>query len=404
MLFLVIIPEITQHMVDESELVIIEANIINPNDVSFTSKVTQKFKDIGDADGTLQMHKLSLYWNDGTGNKKLATLTHSNSIDIGTGKVTLSSQANVKDVDALSEFNLFAITANEFNWKIKGSATVETAGLSIPVDVDKTIAMKGFNNFPNPPIINQINITGGTTTEITNIIDATFINDANIAITFGQEVIFTLKSEGITIGTGYIDDLELKTGTFRIKAVVLLSAPEDDQYTQLMKVISNFTSGYPSYVTMGPFKTATTIAWLEAGLNSMSLPTSIPGLTQKLINNVDMYPVDGDVNIPFTMSMSNPIDTSYSLTHIKANIYSNNILIATVNTDVQIVIPARETLTSPTIIAVANLSQEALQEIARLETVGSGLLDVISTLTGQINEFGTESVYKQYQVPATLHH
>lgn len=328
-IFLVIISEVTQHMVDESDLVIIEANIINPNDVSFSSQVTQKFENVDDVDGSLQMHQLSLYWNDGDGNKKLATLTHSNSLEIGSSKVKLNSQANVKDVQALSDFNLFAISADQFNWRIKGTATVKTAGLHIPVDVDKTIAMRGFNNFPVSPVIDQINITGGTSEFITNTILATFTNDANIAITFGQEVSFTLKSEGIIIGEGKIDDLELKTGTFPVKAFVQLSASGTTEYDQLMKVISDFTCGRDSPVTMGPFKTATTITWLEAGLNSMNLQTSIPGLTQKLIVSADMYPAG--VTIPFTMYMSNPIDTIYKLSHITAKIYSNGIMISTID-------------------------------------------------------------------------
>jgi hypothetical protein len=409
-IFLVIIPEVTQHMVDESDLHIIEANIINPNDVSFTSHVTQKFQNIDEDsvsnDAEIQMHKLSLLWNDGTGNKKLATLTHSNAIGVSTSKVTMKSQANVKDVDALSEFNLFAISANKFQWEIHGTATVETLGLRIPVDVKKTVDMIGFNNFPIPPVINQINITNGSPTVITNQIQATFTNDANIALTFGQDVEFTLTSNDIQIGTGVIPNLDLQTGTFPVSATVYLSATEGTtQYNQLMAVISNFTTGYPSPVIMGPFRATSTIQWLEAGLASMRLSSAIPGLTQELIDSVDMYPIDGSVVIPFTMYMTNPIDTTYKLTHITAQISSNGTLISSVDADVEISIPARETILSPVMNAIANyMDPVALEEIGKLETAGTGLLSVRSTLTGFINEFPTVSSYAQDNVPATLHH
>jgi hypothetical protein len=404
LLFLVIIPEVTQGMVDDSDLVIIEANIINPNDVSFQSHVTQKFKGVEGTHGTIQMHKLSLQWNDGTGNKKLAALTHSNEVDITTSKVTLKSQATVKDIDALSEFNLFAISADKFKWQIHGTATVETSGLTIPVDVDKTVDMVGFNNFPIPPVIDQINITNGTPTIITNEILATFTNDANIAISFGQDVEFTLKSEEITIGTGVIPDLDLKTGVFPVSAFVYLTAtPETTEYDQLMKVISNFTTGLPSPVTMGPFKATTTIQWLEAGLASMNLLSAIPGLTEKLITSVDMYP-NGTLVIPFEMNMKNPIDTIFRLTHLKATIYSSGIAISTVDADVDITIPPRSSIISPLINANAIYTTEALTELGRLEIVGSGLLNVRSTLTGAINEFPTLSTYAQDNVPATIHH
>jgi hypothetical protein len=409
-IFLVIIPEVTQHMVDQSDLYIIQANIINPNDISFTSHVTQKFQNLDEdsiSDGTeIQMHKLSLLWNDGTGNKKLATLTHSNAVEISTNKVTLKSQANVKDVDALTEFNLFAISAEKFQWKIHGTATVESLGLRIPVDVKKTVNMIGFNNFPIPPVIDQINITNGSPTVITNQIQATFTNDANIAITFGQDVEFTLTSDDIQIGTGLIPNLNLQTGVFPVSAMVYLSGTQGTaQYEQLMKVISNFTTGYPSPVVMGPFRATSTVQWLEAGLASMRLQSSIPGLTQDLINSVDMYPVDGQLAIPFTMYMTNPIDTIYKLTHITASISSNGIVISSIDADVDITIPPRESILSPTIYAIANyMDPAALEELGRLETVGTGLLNVRSTLTGAINEFPTESTYAQDNVPATIHH
>lgn len=404
LLFLVIIPQATQHLVNQSDLIILQANIINPNDISFTSKVTQKFSNVQSAEGTLQMHRISLLWNDGTGNKKLASLTHSNDLTIGTNTVNLKSQANVEDVNALSEFNLFAITADIFQWKIKGTASVETSGLHIPVDINKNVQMKGFNNFPTPPIINQINITGGTSLTILNKIAATFTNDANIAITFGQNIIFTLKSEGFIIGSGIIPDLNLMTGEFPISADVTLSAVSGtSEYDQLMKVISQYTCGVDSPVTMGPFEATTTIKWLEAGLASMNLETSIPGLKQKLIVSSDLYPT-GALQIPFTMNMQNPIDTIFIVTHIKATINSNGTDISTIDSDVDITIPARSTIISPEIIANAIPTPAALTELARLQLVGFGLLDIKSTLTGYINEFPTLSAYAQNQVPATIHH
>jgi hypothetical protein len=408
-IFLVIIPEVTQNMVDDSDLIIYEVNIINPNDISFESHVTQKFKDVSDGThATIQMHKLSLTWNDNTGNgkKKLASLTHSNEMDITTSKVTLKSQAEVKDLEALSEFNLFAITANEFNWMIHGTATVTTSGLVIPVDIEKTLKMTGFNNFPIPPLINQINVTDGTPTVITNEIQATFTNVANIAISFGQTVEFILKSHEIIIGKGMIPNLDLKIGPFDVNATLFLSAnPNTTQYDQLMKVISNFTTGLSSPVTLEQFSASTpSIQWLEAGLASMNLQSSIPGVTDELIMTVDMYP-DGTLVIPFQMMMKNAIDTIFRLTHLKATIYSNDIAIATVNTDVNITLSPRATLLSPLIDSHVIYTATALQELGRLETVGSGLLDVrSSTITGAINEFRTVSSYSQDDIPATVHH
>lgn len=214
-------------------------------------------------------------------------------------------------------------------------------------------------------------------------------------IDFQQDVIFSVSSFGVVIGSGIIKDMFLKTGVFDVVANVSLSYSNDQQYYQLMQVISNFTMGLNAPVTLGPFKTATTVVWLAPGLSQIYLPTFIPGLQESLIEQVDMYPPSATPDvIPFTMVMVNPIDTEISLSYIRADIFSSGFNIAFVDEAVDIVIPARSTITSPLINATIIVFDGSHSTF---------YVDITSLLTGKIDEFPVLFNYSQAQIITYLH-
>lgn len=199
-----------------------------------------------------------------------------------------------------------------------------------------------------------------------------------------------ISSAGVNIGVGTIANMFLRTGVFDVVADVALTYTSDEEYNQLMQVISNFTMGLNSPVVMGPFATETPVAWLAPGLSLILLPTFIPGLDEQLIVQVDMYPPSADPEIiPFTMEMVNPIDTAIYLSYINADIYSSGIKIAYVDSAVDIVIPAHSTVTSSFINASVVLFDGSHSTF---------YVDITSFLTGAIDEFQVGFNYSQAQV------
>lgn len=185
LLFLVIIPAYVQALVNKSELIIIEANIINPSDVSFRSEVTQKFDNTGDIEFTadIKMRDLDLTWKDPSTGKTthLVTLTDSNTITLESGKtVKLKSTAIVEDIEALTIFNVYVLGLDDFEWGVEGSADINGGTGDIRVDIDKKADMKGFNHFPTDVVINSIDITNGITDALISSISATITSPSNI--------------------------------------------------------------------------------------------------------------------------------------------------------------------------------------------------------------------------------
>jgi hypothetical protein len=164
-----------------------------------------------------------------------------------------------------------------------------------------------------------------------------------------------------------------------------------------MQVVSNFTMGLDSPITLGPFFTATPISWLAPGMSRILLETKIPGADGPLINSVDLYPDNGDpTRLLFTMDLYNAIDTDISLSYLSADIFSTTygIKIAFVEEFVTIVVPARSTITSPLINAT----------VVYLGPQSEIFINVVSVLTGGIGDFPVYMNYTQSNVTAYIHH
>jgi hypothetical protein len=156
-------------------------------------------------------------------------------------------------------------------------------------------------------------------------------------------------------------------------------------------------------VQMGPFYTNTSVVWLAPALASMSLPAVMPGLTEKLIVQVDMYPPAIPINVPFTATMNNPIDASMTVTHMTASIYSDGILLATVNADVDIYIPPRSQVVSEEINANGQTSAQALGQFTAMKAAGFGYVDVYSRLEAYVENFPVSIVYNQMDTLTYIH-
>lgn len=368
-IFLVIIPQEVQHAVDNSNLTIMKVTISKPNNESFALSVDQQIKSDTSTSGRIKMKELTLCWNsdyaDSVGNERLAVLSSSNSVKITNDPVTIRSTGNVVDTNALSVFNAYLITADTFKWDIKGKADVDTI-IKVEVDLEKTVVMSGFNNFPNPPDIQSVIITGGTPTVLSSTIQSKFTNAANIAIDFGQDVFFEIKSFGIKVGRGRLADMNMRTGEFSLEAFVELFHSNDQEKNQVMQIISNYSSGLEAPISMGPFTLENKVIWLQAGLDIMSLPASIPGVQEKVMVKIDLYPNPANpFQVPLFLDVFNPVDVEIKVQHIYADIYSSGLKIGVVDQDVVFTVPARSNVTTPQFVATTECSDSANQPRTR---------------------------------------
>lgn len=403
-LFCVIIPIIIQNVVDKSSISVIETNIVNPSNTKFQSIITQKFENTGSYKASIRMNSLKLYWDADSESQfcQLATLKSDDEFELSSDPVTISSSADVANIDCLTNFNLYVITAEKMKLEIKGSARVKSI-VNTNVDIDKSLDMYGFNNFPNKPTVDQVNITSGLSNVLFSLITATFFSESTMSLTFGQDLLFEMSSYDSVSNNSYVIGIgnvptALKYGELHFLSLVEMSYSNSAEQKQLMAVISNYTMGLDSVVTLGPFYLKEEVDWLRPALASIQLPTLLPGLKEKLIVSVAMYPNRLPIIVPFTMTLYNPIGVTFYLTKIVGRIYSNGVEIATVDQTVDIEIPPFAVITSPSLSANAVVSVAAYAEFTKLSDNGKGFVDVYSTITGRIELFPILITYNQFNV------
>lgn len=401
LLFTVIIPDIVQGMVDDSEIKIFQVVIKNPTNDSFESYVVEKFKNTGTTSAEIEMHTVSLFWKE-EGGGKMAKLSKNNRLDITSDHVEMKSSASVVDAQMLADFNLYAISAEFVDWRIDGPATVYSF-MQTDVSVDKSIRLQSFNNFPIDPQILELNTTAGSDNTLFTELLINFTSPGQIELDFGQDLLFEVWSQGVRVGTGILPDCDMVSGSNNYQAQVEMSPSTSEQLDQVGRVVSNYSMGLDCVVTMGPFYTRETVSWLEPALASMSLSSVMPGLRDKLVLQLDLYPPRIPIKVPFTMYMLNPIDASFTLVHLQSTIYSSGVEIATVDTDTNLYIPPRSYVLSPQYESTSVVSTEALQVFADLEAAGFGYLDIYCLMRAKIGNFSITMIYNQMNISTYIH-
>lgn len=367
----------------------------------FTAVVTQSYSHTGSLTAKAHMHDLKVYWEEGN-NIPMVTLSNSNTIKISKNAITLRSTAHVTNTEELTNFNVYAMFNEHLNWELKGKAKVRSF-VNVDVDIDKHVGLIGFNSFPTSPQIVSIETNRGTSSRLYNKIVAKFTSDSNVEIIFQQNLNFVVTSNGVSVGQGTLEDCDLLGGINVYTAIMYLTANSDEEQDEVNRVMSSYAQGLDTPLRMGPFFTDRPVTWLAPALASMSLPTVMPGLTEKLIVQVDMYPPKIPITVPFTISMHNPIGAPFRVTRLDSLIYCGGVLIARVAQTVDFTIPAHGDLTTARLSANSVVSREALDAFKALEQAGGGLLDVLSTIVGLIDQFPVILTYDQYDTVAYVH-
>jgi hypothetical protein len=234
-----IIPSEVTTECKETKIVILEAHISNPTNDGFDSTVLMHFTKGSPIPATIHMHESYINWNgngDGDEGGKMVKLTHSHQLDASTKEQKLTSKASVNDLDAFTRFNEYSITAGLLIWEMMGAATVN-AIVDVDVDLDKTVEMSGYNSFSIPPIVQDVMVTGGTVTSLLTVSNTVITSQSNMALSFGQDLHFLIKSRGVTIGIGTIPDAILSIGEFSTTSHVAMSSKSEEEYNELMIVL-----------------------------------------------------------------------------------------------------------------------------------------------------------------------
>lgn len=398
----VAVPAYMQYLTWKNSIVIDSISIISPDETSFTSSVVERFSADCPVSATATMQNdLVLTWqHDGGGD--LVKLTGSNSIPVSTSPATLSSTAQVVNSTAFANFNAYAINADWVEWRIQGHATVN-AGVKSTVSVDKVVRLRGFSGFSVPPLVHSLNVTGGTSTELVAELEAQLTSSSTIQLLLGKDLIFSVFSNDVYVGYGMIANASLLSGSFSVVSDTHMTYTSGTERSELMALLSNYSNGFDTNVTLANFRTEPLITWLQPALNSISMAAVFPGMADRFIQSSILYaPRNPLKGVDFTIDLYNPQHCDVTITGMVALIFYEDTEIGSVTqaSGMTINIPAGGRITSPMLHADPHAA--GVKAYSDLVNAGFGYVDIISLTYLSIESFNTELDLRQDAIPTTV--
>ncbi|KAG0315102.1 hypothetical protein BGZ99_007678, partial [Dissophora globulifera] len=279
----------------EGSVLAFDSIVINsPAETSFATDLTGAITNTGPLDAQIAFpNAVSVsYGGKAIGSMMMPTL---NAVANQGASLNLTGVTfNVTDAAAFSEFNVFALNNEKFDWVISTDGLVVTAmGVALPgVSLTKTITLDGFNKLAglvlSSYIINTIDDAG-----MHMVISATLANPSTIGMTIPLST-FSTGFQGQTLGPAVAEGLVLVphgSSSFALNATIATGLGDLRPY--LAGIFQNAIGGVPTPLD-AQGTGAPGVSWLDAAIKSLTLHTALPPLSAPPIEsvNIDAMSVD----------------------------------------------------------------------------------------------------------------
>ncbi|KAL1919985.1 uncharacterized protein VTP21DRAFT_1131 [Calcarisporiella thermophila] len=261
------------------------------------------------------------------------------------------------------------------------------------------LPLKGMSGLTSVPLkVDSVKVVGGTADGIQIDMASTLQNPSDIALNLG-DVSFGVHFQEKNIGGLSLKALELKRGENKLTGRFVLN-PKGDSAAAGEKALENFLEGITSDMLVVGSKDSTPIESLKDGLDTLRIPAAVPGVTEKLIRNATaVASIDAiiDKKTNSTVVLYNPIDTAFTITHMKANITYQNGPLGEVDQDTNMTIPSHQEQKSQILETKLTAPDEVLIDILNNHPEGIEV-DLDSVVTARIGDFVARIPYKQKNV------
>ncbi|KAI8332382.1 hypothetical protein BC941DRAFT_516864 [Chlamydoabsidia padenii] len=188
------------------------------------------------------------------------------------------------------------------------------------IGFDVTTSLAGFNNFGGKADIVSLSITGGTKeyTLVKTVVGLT--NPSQITITIGDVNFSSKTSDGSVIGQVFIKNTVIKPGVNQYDAEFHLAGDT----TAIGQLFSDYLTNVQVPLSIVGTSSSTTIEPLQNALESVHLDTTMKGIQANLVVGVKVIISIADLlaqKAKTVVTLRNPLDTSYALTDIKADVF-----------------------------------------------------------------------------------
>ncbi|KAG0055970.1 hypothetical protein BGZ83_006737 [Gryganskiella cystojenkinii] len=290
------------------------------------------------------------------------------SSDMANNKIVFTlppSPLNVKDNahDAFQAFLVDVVQNTNSGFDIKGSAdsvaTTPMGVVRLKVPFASTISLNGIGFLSNSPTISNVTVIGGSTEYVTLSANVGINNPSIFSVDAGP---MNLKISGTAgglsglMGEVIVPNLKFAPGLTTITTQVRFH-PSDPAFRDIF--FSEFVAGTIFDCVITGSSDSTNIVSMQPVAQALALKTKVPGIipAPRLIVSSNGAPslgsVVGNRQIPLTVSIMNPLQTSFSLNTIAADVYWRENFFGSIASVIPFSIPVGGTVPSPGLILQA---------------------------------------------------
>ncbi|CAB4425568.1 unnamed protein product [Rhizophagus irregularis] len=297
--FLVIIPNVAQSSVNDSQINFDAINITNPTNDNFIVSMSGTTSGTGPFSATITFNgPVDISYNGAIiGSVEL------DPIEVSGGKGTLAGEKRlfvIRDKAAFNDFTSKVLSAKEFEWTLQGKASVKTFGMNLNnLKVNKKLTIPGSNNFNTSVLDLKITENQDKTISLeilTNVYNPSpigiEIGDMTTQLSYNQTLIATTIAKNVFIGA--------KANNITLTGVTKAPATEQDRLN-MIAVTNSFLTNTPLITSANILSIVPKngpVDWLNSAVKGFSLSATVGNNPNplKLISNLDL----GEETLKFT--------------------------------------------------------------------------------------------------------
>ncbi|KAF8984175.1 hypothetical protein BGZ46_008689 [Entomortierella lignicola] len=380
---------IAQILVEQSVLAFDAIKILSPSEASFQTDIVGAITNTGPLDAQIQFPEAVTISFSG---KVLGSLVMP-SVNASAGKgadLNLTAVAfTVTDTAAFSDFNVFAVNNEKFEWIVSASGIIVNAmGVSLPgVNMTKTVTLDGFNSLSGLQLLSYV-ITTIDDQGLHMVISASVPNPSTIGMTIPLST-FNTAFQGKVLGPAVAQDLTLiphSTSSFALNATI--STGNGDMTPYLTGIFQNALSEVPTELD-AQGSGAPGVSWLDAAIKSLNLHTSLPPLTEPPIDSVSIDAMSMDFTCDTCTWAPNAISTITAKTNLP---FANGAPIVQLSQHVKILDKSGQlvgTLNTPYASANASGSLVTTSTPSAPLTIGDESHNIFESFIGDLSQAAT---------------
>ncbi|KAI0448527.1 hypothetical protein F5B21DRAFT_105297 [Xylaria acuta] len=235
---LVAVPKLAQQKLNEAKLTIDGITVTNTQAGSFVMGINSTIEADDSVHATIDAFEGTMYLADVDPPLAIVQINFPQTTSSSVQAVNISQDIQISDLGSFTTFNKALLSRESVNVQVKGDTHIHVSGISraYPVTFDKTVTLKGLNNF------NGLSISDSTISALAtkNNFNATahIPNPSVLTLDIGNTT-FTNYFDGKAIGQTYINNLVLYPGdnTFPtssdIQQLPILNALTQEPYCEL---------------------------------------------------------------------------------------------------------------------------------------------------------------------------